>query len=248
MSNQYFKCKQFMVQQQHCAMKVTTDACLFGAWAAASHQAITANSIVDIGAGTGLLSLMLAQKTNANILAIEIDDGAATQSKENFKASPWQHKLSIHHGSLQAFVKASTNSLTNHSNVQFDFIVSNPPFFENDLKSDDAKRNVALHSAALSLEELAQAVQKLLAANGNFAVLLPYPKTNFFIEVMAKENLLLQSKTLVRQTPTHSFFRSMLLFGKKEVEVLVDEIIIKDESNLYTSKFKALLQDYYLYL
>ncbi len=250
MANSYFQCKQFTIQQQHCAMKVTTDACLFGAWTASQieNKKLEIKHLLDVGTGTGLLSLMLAQKINAHIEAIEIDKDSALQAAENFAASPWQERLKVYHTSIQSFAQLPSHQFANLPINYFNFIISNPPFFENNLKSENDKRNLALHSSELSLVDLVQAVQKLLAVNGHFAILLPYNRTNFFIELMEKENFYLQTKTLVRQTPKHTFFRSMLLFGKNETLEIKEEIIFKDESNMYTPAFTALLQDYYLYL
>jgi tRNA1Val (adenine37-N6)-methyltransferase len=255
MPNNYFQFKQFIIHQEHCAMKVTTDACLFGAWAAGAVDSglSTVDHVLDIGTGTGLLSLMLAQKTSSQIHAVEIDEAVANQAKDNFAESPWKERMHVHHSSIQQFnnssIQQSSNplirQLPNPPIPKFDFIITNPPFFDNDLKSDDAKRNLALHSAELSLEELLEAIKQNLSSNGSFAILLPYHRTDSFIS-LAKD-FSLQQKTLVRQTEKHGYFRSMLLFSSKQLGTVETEITIK-ENNQYTAAFISLLKDYYLHL
>src|SRR4051812_5902465 len=144
-------------------MKVCTDACLFGAWISEEVKSKNSKvkSVLDIGTGTGLLSLMFAQKNLQSIIdAVEIDEAAAQQARENFEASPWKERLQIYSTSIKLFI----------SEKKYDLIISNPPFFENDLKSDDSKRNLALHSSQLSLEELLDAITKHLKEDGLFAV------------------------------------------------------------------------------
>lgn len=237
MSNNYFAFKKFTVHQEHCALKVCTDACLFGAWVAARSEILQPQNILDIGTGTGLLSLMLAQKTTAMIDAVEIDAHAAKQATANFADATWIERLKVHHTSIQAF----------EPDHFYDLIISNPPFFENDLKSVSNKRNLALHSAALSLEELLQFATDHLTAKGFFAVLLPFHRTAYF-EELAIANFYLYDKLLVRQTPAHPYFRSMLLFGKSQGSTNEDEIIIRNDNQQYSEAFTHLLKDYYLYL
>ncbi len=220
-------------------MKVTTDGCLFGAWAAINYQPSTINYILDIGCGTGLLSLMLAQKNKAIIDAVEIDEPAATQAQQNFAASPWANRLQVYNKSIQQFCQEPTK--------QYDFIITNPPFFNNDLKSGNAKRNMALHSSVLSLEELLIAIQKLLIPTGKFAILLPYHRLDFFVELASNAGFYLHKKTVVKQTPKHPNFRAMLLLGYQAKSTQETEIIIKMEDE-YTQDFIVLLEDYYLTL
>jgi tRNA1Val (adenine37-N6)-methyltransferase len=237
MANNYFQFKQFTVYQDACAMKVTTDACLFGAWAAEIVNEIQPDFILDIGSGTGLLSLMLAQQTNALIDAVEIDTNAGKQTNENFKSSIWKKRLNTHCLAIQNFEK----------DKQFDFIITNPPFFNNDLKSEDDKRNLALHSTMLDLDVLLTYLDKLLAANGQFAILLPFHRMEYFIQLAHQFSLLRQ--TLVKQTTKHPYFRAMLLFSRKAIHPLVfNEIAIKDETGYYTNSFQQLLKPYYLQL
>ncbi|MDE3143505.1 MAG: methyltransferase [Bacteroidota bacterium] len=223
-------------------MKVTTDACLFGAWCASVvySQLSIVNRLLDIGTGTGLLSLMIAQKnTDIKIDAVEIDEHAAMQAASNFQSSPWNERLQVHQTSIQQF---------NKKKQPYDFIISNPPFFHNDLKSDHAKRNIALHSEALSLEELLHSIKINLTNDGKFAVLLPYHRSAYFEELAEAEKFYIEEKIVVKQTPHHPYFRTMLLFSKHPATSTEKEIIIKNELNDYSTEFKELLKDYYLYL
>lgn len=224
-------------------MKVTTDACLFAAWCASVvyRQLSPVNRLLDIGTGTGLLSLMIAQKNDTVIIdAIEIDEQAAMQAASNFQSSPWKERFHIHHTSIQHF-----NQSPDHL---FDLIISNPPFFHNDLKSDNTKRNLALHSEALSLEELFLSIQKRITMNGKFAILLPFHRSDYFEKLVKDEKFFLEEKVSVKQTPHHPYFRSMLLFSKQSTVTKQNEIMIKDEFNDYSPEFTALVKDYYLYL
>jgi tRNA1Val (adenine37-N6)-methyltransferase len=235
--NNYFQFKQFTVYQNKCAMKVCTDACLFGSIS----PALTTRDlrVLDIGTGTGLLSLMYAQRhTDAMIDAVEIDPSAAEQATENFAASAWRDRLKVYNISIQEFKPA-------HS---YDVIISNPPFFDNDLKSNDTKRNLALHSAALNLEELIASNDRLLKHDGCFGVLLPYHRTEYFQQLAAAKGFHLAQKILVKQSPQHSYFRSILFFSRKEIIAVEREIVIQETSRKYTPDFTALLKDYYLYL
>lgn len=239
MSNSYFKFKEFTVNQDRTAMKVCTDACLFGAWLVntITRRNLPIADILDIGAGTGLLSLMLAQQTEATIEAIEIDKAAAQQARENFEASPWKERIKLIEGDVRT-TKLSKNS---------DLIVSNPPFFENDLKSHKKERNIALHSDNLNFEDLINFILKNLKSQGFFAVLLPYHRTNSFIDGAEENNLFAIEQVLVKQTERHPFFRSMLLFSLVESEVKKFEITIKKNGE-YSIEFVTLLKEYYLYL
>ena len=239
MSNTYFQCKQFIIHQERSAMKVCTDACLFGAWIAVGVERwqMTVNSMLDIGTGTGLLSLMFAQKTVAKIDAIELDEQAAEQAAENFESSVWKERLQVIQGDAR----------TIHLGKKYDLIISNPPFFENDLKSADAQRNLALHSRELSLQELVTVIKTHLAENGKFAVLLPWHRKDEFEKLALAEKFYLEEEVSVKQTPAHNYFRAMLLFGRTEVAAQFISIIIREEDQ-YTATLTDLLKDYYLKL
>ena len=240
MPNTFFRFKQFTIHQQHAALKVSTDSCLFGAWIGSKvgGEGYKAEMIFDIGAGTGLLMLMLAQKCNAFIEGIEIDKPSYEQAKENAAASPWVNRLQLYLGDVKEFVFEK----------KYDLIISNPPFYENDLKSDAANRNIAMHDEGLKLDELMRIAEMNLNPAGKFAVLLPYFRAEKFIETAKKNNVHLCSRMDVKQTPNHSFFRTMLILGKQKTESEIQSMTIKDENDQYTPAFAALLKDYYLYL
>ncbi len=239
MPNQYFQFKQFTIDQDQCAMKVCTDSCLFGAWVAdyLDQEKNNRQYILDIGTGTGLLALLIAQKTNAHIDAVETEEAASIQASNNFAASPWSKKLQTYNSSFQLFKTTIPNS--------YDFIISNPPFFENNLKSNNQLKNLALHSNELTLSDLILQIQFHLKLNGQFAILLPFDRSTYFIDKAQKAGFYIQSIINVKQTPKHPFFRSMMLFGYNSSPTITKEIIIK-ENNEYTTEFRDLLSAYYL--
>jgi tRNA1Val (adenine37-N6)-methyltransferase len=241
MANHYFQFKQFTVQQEHCAMKVCTDACLFGAWVAAQIKkdslVATNESILDIGTGTGLLSLMLAQQIITTIDAIEIDAAAAKQAAENFNAASFKPNIQVMHANAKEW----------SAEKKYAFIISNPPFFENDLMSGNTKKNLALHSTELTLENLVNIIANNLTITGSFALLIPYFRKDYLIALALKNGFHLLRDLSVKQTPKHAFFRSCLVFGRTIKTPLFEEIIIQN-NGVYTEQFSALLQPYYLAL
>jgi len=225
-------------------MKVTTDGCLFGAWAGSEIRSpkSEARGVLDVGAGTGLLSLMLAQKnTDLNITAIEIDKDAAEQAAENIAASPWANRIKVIHADAR-------NYSFPH---QYDVIISNPPFYENELKADDKKKNVAHHGDELSLTELLSIIKNNLSPSGSFFLLLPYKRNEEIKNLLVENNLSVSNMVFVKQSVQHGYFRIMLtgkLKASESNETAIDEIAIRDDQQQYTSSFKDLLKDYYLHL
>ncbi len=247
MPNNYFQFKQFTIHQDKCAMKVCTDACLFGAIAArmpavnSQHVGNIAKTLycLDIGTGTGLLSLMFAQKNStAKIDAVEINRDAAEQAKQNIQASPWADRIQVFNEDI----------LTFNPGKQYEYIISNPPFFEDDLQSPDEAKNNAKHDTTLTLLQLLNFVDTHLTPDGFFAVLLPYHRVTYFIEEAINTGFHLSRQILIRQTIKHKFFRGILVFNREEKEPHRSEIIIKNLEHNYTPEFSEALKDYYLFL
>ncbi|MDZ4792834.1 MAG: methyltransferase [Bacteroidota bacterium] len=246
MANSYFQFKQFTIQQDQCAMKVTTDSCLFGAWAAEKikEEEIVFNNCLDIGTGTGILSLMLAQKKlTAKIYAIEIDADAAKQAQSNAEASPWKDRIFIMPGDAK--------DMPYTFEKEYDVIISNPPFYENELTSPVAQKNTAHHDSGLLLSDLLQVIKDRLHPEGCFYLLLPYKRLVEAGLLFQKYQLAIKHTTLVRQSPQHDPFRFFVAgqhINNSETIYKKDELIIKDDSGAYSPAFTHLLKDYYLYL
>jgi len=230
------------VHQEHTAMKVCTDACLFGAWSAADAQIQNAKKILDIGSGTGLLSLMLAQQSNAHITAIEIEDGAFNQTVSNFDLSPWKERLDVVHTSIQDYAADDKKQL-------FDCIITNPPFYEQDLTSPDPAKNLASHSTALSWDVLVKSAAYLLHDNGAWYVLVPTLRAYTMQKLALNYGLQLSEECLMYNDAKHLPIRAMLKFVKqKEATIQRNKIVIKNADQSYTTEFTNYLKEYYLHL
>jgi len=242
MANHYFRFKQFTVYQEACAMKVCTDACLQGASTAAYLQTNKPGiqRILDIGTGTGLLSLMLAQQlSSATITAIELDAAAAGQARTNFTASPWSERLQV----------IETDAREMATDVQYDFIITNPPFYESDLKSDNHLRNQAMHATTLDYNDLLKVIDRQLAEGGEFSILLPYRPFGEFLVLAGTAGFYLKEVVHVKQSERHAYFRSIGIFGREQNEPKVASMAIREaDQQVYTPVFVSLLQPYYLYL
>ena len=240
MPNKYFRFKQFTIQQEKCSMKVCTDSCIFGAWIAErpTGSLLQIANCLDIGSGTGLLSLMFAQKNTSTLIdSVEIEKDAYDQANENFLNSKWNDRLKIFHSDIKHFV----------SRKKYDLIISNPPFYENELLSHQKNKNIAKHDETLTLKDLIPIIKNNLSATGYFAILLPYHRIKYFEEMAEENNFFLQEKLLIRQTTLHSFFRGILIFGNTKTEQVTNELVIKNDEG-YTMEFAELLKDYYLTL
>lgn len=238
MPNNYFQFKQFTIYQDQCAMKVCTDACILGAWFA--QKAPAWSQVLDIGSGTGLLMLMLAQKHKGEIRGIELDLAAYRQLRDNIGQSPWKNMLKVFPGDVRTFSFPE----------KFDFIITNPPFFENDLPSATEGEILAKHSRELTLAQLLSVIDANLSPEGSFGILLPYHRTAWFAEqAAARYGFSLREQLLVRQTPRHDFFRSILYFSRhRQVSIPTTELTIQNSEGGYTPDFVELMKDYYLYL
>ena len=236
-----FTFKQFSVNQDRCAMKIGTDGVLLGAWTPLINNPF---NVLDIGAGTGILSLMLAQRSNAApnnvgiIDAIEIDEDAYEQCVENFEASPWGDKLFCFHAGLDEFVDEPED--------EYDLIISNPPFYTDDYKSDNTSRDLARFEDALPFEELIEAAALLLSDNGIFSVIIPYKEEERFVAMCKILDLFPLKITRVKGTPTSEIKRSLLAFCRMEQTPLIDELIIEISRHNYTPEYIELTKEFYL--
>lgn len=221
-------------------MKVCTDCCLFGAWVAAciEQKIINARTILDVGTGTGLLSLMLAQKSQATIDAIDIDKKSFVQASENFDASPWQKRLRAFHSGIQEWKPS----------YRYDLIIANPPFFENDLLPEEHGKSISKHSVTMNLAGLLLEVKNLLKDDGNLALLIPWVRTGWLENEASRYSLFLENKTKVKQTTSHNYFRAMLLFQNDNKTITHENELAIKNNNTYTPEFIELLKDYYLQL
>jgi tRNA1Val (adenine37-N6)-methyltransferase len=231
--NTYFQFKQFTVHQERCAMKVSTDACLFGAWLA---QRGSGHRALDIGGGTGLLSLMLAQASTLYIDAIELEQDCFAQMKNNIQASPWAERICCIEGDVRHFAFTT----------KYDLIFSNPPFYEKQLPSPNPSINAAMHSSMLNLKELLQKVSLLLTEDGSFAILMPYYRHEELLKTAMVEGLFAQDICFARHSPKHPWYRTMVVFGKSETLVKESFIEIRDAAGGYSEAFIMLMKEYYL--
>ena len=232
-----FQFKQFAVNQDQCAMKIGTDGVLLGAWVPIDTRP---NSILDIGTGTGIIALMLAQRCDAHqIDALEIDENAYEQAVDNFESSPWSDRLFCFHAGLDEFVEEPED--------EYDLIVSNPPFYVEDYRSDNAQRDLARFQEAMPFEDLVEAAALLLSENGVFAVIIPFKEEENFL-ALAKEYELFPIKiTRVKGTHETQIVRSLLAFRRYELAVLTaDELVIEINRHEYTDDYIALTKDFYL--
>ena len=233
MPNPYFSFKQFTVRHDRCAMKVGTDGVLLGAW-------IDLNSsrrILDIGTGTGLIALMLAQRcSDARIIAVDIDSAAVEQAQENIQASPWKNRVEV----LQQDI------CTYHPHGTFDTIVSNPPYFIDSLKCPDGQRSTARHTDTLDADRLIGKVFELLSPDGSFSIILPAEQTEDLIRVADEKGLYPSRQTWVITRPGLSPKRILMEFRKISTVFQPDELVIELERHVYSEEYIALTKEFYL--
>ncbi|WP_194851824.1 tRNA1(Val) (adenine(37)-N6)-methyltransferase [Nonlabens antarcticus] len=235
-----FKFKQFEVAQGQCAQKIGTDAVLLGAWANPLEKPYT---ILDVGTGTGVIALMMAQRySRAQIDALEIDDTAFEQATTNFENSPYGDRLSCFHASFQEFYEEVEE--------RFDLIISNPPFFDGKLERDDQiideKRQQARFDDALPFEELIYGVYKLLETEGTFACIIPSDREAEFLKITTHFQLFATRKTYVRGTKDAAVKRVLMEFRFRESELITTYLTIENSRHNYTDDYTNLTQDFYL--
>ena len=234
MPNNHFRFKQFVVHQEKSAMKVGTDGVLLGAWANVG----SAKRILDVGTGTGLIALMLAQRSNVPIDAVEIDEPSAEQAKENVKRSRWADRISVYCKAFQAFERESSH--------KYDLIVSNPPYFVESLKSPEIARTIARHNELLPHSDLLKGLSNLLNENGRFVGIFPYVEGNVFIAKAVDYNLYCTRRTEVKGKTNGKPIRVLLEFSGSRRSMDENSISIRETDGGYTSDYITLTKDFYL--
>lgn len=234
MRNHSFAFKEFVVRQDKCPMKISTDSVLIGAWA----EVTKAKTILDIGTGTGVIALMLAQRSSAKIDAIDIDPKSVSQAEENFVQSKWKARLKAHYTSLQNFFPLKI----------YDVIVSNPPYFPCPLTHKEKEDAQARYTHTLSFADLADHVVRLLSPKGSFYVILPIHEGAYFTNEAEKKKLFLTSYTWVKTTTRKKFPKRILMrFESYKKKDLNDNLFVIQSDNRYTDEYKALTKDYYVH-
>jgi len=237
--NTYFQFKQFRIDQENSGMKVTTDSCLFGAWVANDivSKKKEPRKILDIGTGTGLLSLMLAQVTsNSKIVAIEINQESYQEALSNFSNSKWADRLSILHKSIQDINMKSS----------FDLIICNPPFFTNHLKGNHQDKNQAIHNESLPVELLAKKINLLLSKDGSAYIMYPTHEMSIFCQSLQNQDIYVHQKVGVKNQFEGKVFRKFLKVGFTNQPFYNSSISIRNPSGSYSNEFQKLLSHYYL--
>jgi tRNA1Val (adenine37-N6)-methyltransferase len=233
-----FKFKQFVIEQDRCAMKIGTDGVLLGAWVDVSNVA----NILDIGTGTGVIAIMLAQRSaGAHVDGVEIDADAAIQAKENMDRSPFAARLSVAHGSIQDFAKTAE--------YKYDLIVSNPPFFTGGTFSANQDKNNVRHTVKLPHGDLLLATHRLLNPKGRFCVVLPFLEGLRFCEIARSYHFYCTKMTEVLPKKDKGVERLLLQFELDEKETIKDELVIQhDKRNDFTNEYQALCKEFYTIL
>jgi len=238
MSTKPFQCKEFTILQDKTAMKVGTDGVLLGAWAELNENL---KSILDIGTGTGLIALQIAQRIDCETIdALEIESNAFEQAIENFENSDWRDRLFCYHTSLQEFA--------NEIEEKYDLIISNPPYYNDTFKNIENKRALARHTVTLSFNALLSSSAKLLSEFGTCAFIVPYKEEDVFIKIAKDNKLFPQRITRVRGNINTNFKRSLLQFSFSNLNPAIDELAIEIERHVFTEKYKNLVKDFYINL
>ncbi len=233
--NNYFQFKKFKIIQEKAAMKVGTDGVLLGTWTEISNT----KTILDVGTGTGLIALIMAQRSEAQITGIEIEKKAAEEAIENASQSSWSNRISIKNISFQQFAETTKEN--------FDLIISNPPFFVNDQKPKDSNLSIAKHNDLLPFPKLINGAIKLINDKGRLVLILPVKPANAFIELANKNGLFLNRLTQVRPNNQKEIHRYLMEFSKNRIAIETDELSIhEDDSSDFTQKYKSLTKDFYL--
>ena len=217
-------------------MKIGTDGVLLGAWASLSHEP---NSILDIGTGTGIIALQLAQRSDSETIdALEIDDDAHEQAVDNFENSDWGDRLFCYHASLQEYAQEIDD--------KYDLIVSNPPFYTDNFQTENKARNTARFTSALSFKDLLLSASKLLNKDGVFSTIIPFKEEQYFIDLASKVDLFPSKICRVKGSATSDIKRSLMEFCFRKGDIEPTELIIELERHQYTNEYVNLVSDFYL--
>ena len=234
-----FKFKEFSIHQDKTAMKIGTDAVLLGAWVFLENEI---DSILDVGSGTGIIALMLAQRSFAlTIDAVEIDNDAYEQTVTNFENSNWGDRLYCYHSSFQNFADEIAEE-----DETYDLIISNPPFYTDEFESKNDARNKARFTTSLSFNELLKGVSKILSKKGKFAVIIPFKEEQGFVKLAKENNLFLNRVCHVKGNPSSAFKRSLLEFSFEEKKLNKENLTIEIKRHQYTDEYINLTKDFYL--
>lgn len=234
MASDFFQFKQFKVYHNQCGMKVGTDAVLIGAWCATGNI----NSVLDVGTGSGIISLMIAQRSNAKVTAIDVDEYAAMQATSNFSISPWHDRLSVLHADFSDYVS--------QINEKYDLIVSNPPYFTNGILAPCKKRSTARHADSLNYQQLFEGVVQILTDKGRFALILPSDAESEIEKLASNSGLHMIRKCNVYPKPDGVIKRLMWEFSKEKGEYTEESLIIEHDRHVYSSEYIELTRDFYL--
>lgn len=234
-----FKFKEFTVHQDKTAMKVGTDGVLLGAWCSVDQFP---DSILDIGSGTGVIALMLAQRADAmTIDAVELDENAYEQTVDNFEKSDWGDRLYCYNSSFQEFADEIAEE-----EETYDLIVSNPPFYTEEFETKDDARNKARFASSLLFEELIAGISKILSENGVFSTIIPFKEEENFINLAKEHHLFINKVCHVQGNPSSEIKRSLLAFSFHQSEIIKEHLIIEIERHQYTADYINLTKDFYL--
>jgi len=231
-----FHFKEFTIKQDKTAMKVGTDGVLLGAWVELDEPI---NSALDIGTGTGLIALQIAQRSSIETIdALEIEPNAYEQSVENFENSDWGDRLFCYHASIQNFVDEIDD--------KYDLIISNPPYYNDSFKELEKNRALARHTKNLSFSELLSATAKLLSLNGTCAFIVPYKEEENFLKTAKSNKLYPQRITRVKGNIKTTFKRSLLQLSFSSSTPKIEELSIEIDRHIYTKEYLKLVKDFYL--
>ena len=235
MANEYFQFKQFTVRQQHCAMKVGTDGTLLGAWAQTS---VGSSRVLDVGTGTGLIALMMAQRyPEALVVAIDVDEKAVSQAKENVLTSPFAHRIHVLKADVQAF----------EDSEKFDSIVCNPPFFEGSLVCPNPQRTEARHTVSLGYCQLMESAFRLLKDDGRFSVIIPADCRSRLESEAHLRGFFISRLCSIQTTPKKAPKRYMIEFMKHPVNKIdITNGILELSPQIRSDWYRGLTQEFYI--